>query len=155
MFKFSLQRVLDLKARREQAAAIELARTQAAADEARTAAEALLAAREEGVRQIFSSARPTVGEMRNAGYLLEALDERINEAQSVAEKAASRVDASMGAFTIASQERRVLDKLRERHLAGWQTEQVQIDRMTMDTIALSRFTQSATTELEEECDSKE
>ena len=155
MFKFSLQRVLDLKARREQAAAIELARTQAAADEARMAAEALLAAREEGVRQIFSSARPTVGEMRNAGYLLQALDERIDQAQAVAEKAASRAQESMGAFTVASQERRVLDKLRERHLAGWQTEQVQIDRMTMDTIALSRFTQSATTELEEECDSKE
>ena len=35
MFRFSLQRVLELKARREQAAAIELARTRAAADEAR------------------------------------------------------------------------------------------------------------------------
>jgi flagellar protein FliJ len=155
MFKFSLQRVLELKARREQAAAIELARTQAAADEARQAAEALLEAREEGVRQMFSSARPTVGEMRNAGYLLQALNERINQAQTVAEKAESRANESMGVFTVASQERRVLDKLRERHLTAWQTEQVQIDRMTMDTIALSRFTQSATIELEEECESKE
>ena len=33
---------------------------------------------------------------------------------------------------------------------NWQSEQVQIDRKTMDDIALSRFTQSASTDAEEE-----
>jgi flagellar protein FliJ len=154
MFRFSLQRVLELKARREQAAAIEVARTQAAADQARQECEALVEAREEGARQMFSNGRPTVGEMRNAGYLLQRLDEQIDHAQTVAEKADERATASMGKFTTASQERRVLDKLKERHLTAWQTEQVQIDRMTMDAIALTRFTQSATNETEEECDSE-
>ena len=150
MFRFSLQRVLELKARREQAAAIELARTRAAADEAKREYEALEAARAEGVRQMSTGARPTVGDLQNAGYLLQRLDERIAAAQNVADKAEDGATASMGQFTIASQERRVLDRLRERHLATWQTEQVQIDRKTMDDIALSRFTQSASTEAEEE-----
>lgn len=152
MFRFSLQRVLELKARREQAAAIELARTQAAADQARQECDALRAARAEGLRQIGAGARPTVGEIRNGGYLLQRLDERINEARHVVVKAEDRASASMDEFTLASQERRVLDRLRERHLTTWQTEQVQMDRKAMDTIALSRFTQSATNEQDNECE---
>jgi flagellar FliJ protein len=153
MFKFSLQRVLELKARREQAAAIQLARIRADADEAREECEGLEAARAEGVRQVTSGTgrAPTVGELQNAGYVLQRLDERIQHAQAVVEEAEARVSESEGEFTLASQERRVLDRLRERHLTAWQTEQVQIDRKTMDTIALSRFTQaSATTEAEDE-----
>ena len=150
MFKFSLQRVLELKARREQAAAIELARTRAAADEAQRECEALESARAEGVRQMTAGARPTVGDLQNAGYLLQRLDERIQVAQSVAMKAEDRATLSMGHFTVASQERRVLDRLRERHLGNWQAEQVEIDRKLMDDIALSRFTRGASTETEEE-----
>ena len=150
MFKFSLQRVLELKARREQAAAIELARTRAAADEARREHEALEAARAEGMRQMATGARPTVGDLQNAGYLLQRLEERIAMAQNVALKAENVAAATLGSFTIASQERRVLDRLRERHLGNWQAEQVQMDRKAMDDIALSRFTQSASTQTEEE-----
>ena len=145
MFKFSLQRVLELKARREQAAAIELARTRIAADEARQQCEALAAARAEGGRQIVSGARPTVGDMLNGGYLMQRLDAQIEQAQNLAEQAEVVAESSMGEFTLASQERRVLDRLREKHLTTWQTEQVQIDRKAMDDIALSRFTQSAST----------
>jgi flagellar protein FliJ len=150
VFKFSLQRVLELKARREQAAAIELARTRAEADRAWEEHEALEAARAEGMRQMTAGARPTVGDLQNAGYLLQRLDERIAAAENVAMKAEDRASASMGRFTLASQEKRVLDRLRERHLANWQTEQVEIDRKLMDDIALSRFTRSASTETEEE-----
>ena len=150
MFKFSLQRVLELKARREQAAAIELARTRAAADEAQREYDALEAARAEGMRQMTTGARPTVGDLQNAGYLLQRLDERIAAAQNVAAKAENVAAASMGNFTIASQERRVLDRLRERHLGNWQAEQVEIDRKLMDDIALSRFTRGASTETEAE-----
>ena len=150
MFRFSLQRVLELKARREQAAAIELARTRTAADEAQRECEALAQARAEGTRQMTAGARPTVGDLQNAGYLLQRLDERIAAAQNLAVKAEEKVTASVGHFTAASQERRVLDRLRERHLVNWQSEQVQIDRKTMDDIALSRFTQSASTDAEDE-----
>ncbi len=150
MFRFSLQRVLELKARREQAAAIELARTRTAADEAKQEWEALEAARAEGLRQMSAGARPTVGEMRNSGYLLQLLDEQIGQAQILAAHAQEQADASMSVFTLASQERRVLDRLRERHLTSWQTEQVQIDRKTMDDIALGRFAQGASTDTESE-----
>ena len=145
MFRFSLQRVLELKARREQAAAIELARTRAEADRAREEHEALEAARAEGLRQMTAGARPTVGDLQNAGYLLQRLDERIAAAQHVALQAEDRAAASMGRFTVASQEKRVLDRLRERHLATWQTEQMDIDRKLMDDIALSRFDNPVTT----------
>lgn len=153
MFRFSLQRVLELKARREQAAASELARTRAGAEEARIAREELQTAREAGARQLSNRATPTVGELQNAGLLLRALDERIQRAKVVEVKAEAKVAESMTAFTAASQERRVLDRLREKHLEGWQTEQVHLDRQTMDAIALTRFTQkSAATERENEED---
>ena len=155
MFRFSLQRVLELKARREQAAATELARTRALSEEARLAREELETAREEGARQLATERGvvSTVGELQNAGFLLRQLDQRIQRAQQVEEKAEEKVAESMTAFTAASQERRVLDRLREKHLEGWQTEQMQIDRQTMDAIALTRFTQkSAATDRENEED---
>lgn len=149
MFKFSLQRVLELKARREQTAAIELARTRIAADEARQECTVLETARAEGVRQM-NSGRPTVGDMLNGGFLMQRLDDQIQHAHDAAVQAEVTAESSVGEFTLASQERRVLDRLRERHLTTWQTEQVQIDRKLMDDIALSRFTQSATTDTESE-----
>jgi len=153
VFRFSLQRVLELKARREEAAATALARTRAGAEEARLAREDLEAAREAGALQVAArqGRGPTVGELRNAGFLLQQLDERIERAQTLEREAEARVATSMAALTAASQERRVLDRLREKHLEGWQAQQTQIDRQTMDAIALTRFTQkSAATDREHE-----
>ena len=147
MFRFSLQRVLELKARREEAAATELARTRAGAEQARLAREGLEAAREEGVRQVTGArqgAMPTVGELRNSGFLLQQLQGRIELARQAESAAEAKVEESMAAFTVASQERRVLDRLREKHLEGWQAEQSHADRQTMDAIALTRFTQKST-----------
>ena len=156
MFRFSLQRVLELKARREEAAATELARTRAGAEEARCAREGLEAAKEEGVRQAMGArhgGKPTVGELRNAGFLLQQMEGRIEHARQAESAAEAKVEASMAALTAASQERRVLDRLREKHLEGWQAEQSHADRQTMDAIALTRFTQkSAAHDLENEED---
>jgi flagellar FliJ protein len=151
MFKFSLQRVLELKARREQAVAIQVARLRADADDAREEWEGLEAVRAEGAIRGSEGRLPTVGEMQNAGFVLLRLDERIEQAQTLVQEAEARVAEGEGELMSASQERRVLDRLRERHLTAWQTEQVQMDLKTMDTIALSRFTQAgATTEPEGE-----
>src|SRR5688500_3933548 len=115
MFKFSLQRILELKARREEAAAMELARIRTAADLAVEACQILEATREEGLRQ-RAGASQTVGELRNAGYVIQRLDERIQHARVEARQAEEKVKVSLVDFTAASQERRVLDRLKERHL---------------------------------------
>jgi flagellar export protein FliJ len=47
------------------------------------------------------------------------------------------------ALRSAFQDRRALDLLRERHLESWRAAETQLDRQTMDEIALTRFTQAA------------
>jgi flagellar export protein FliJ len=48
------------------------------------------------------------------------------------------------ALTTAFQDRRVLDRLRERHQETYRADTEQTDRRTMDDIALNRFTQADT-----------
>jgi flagellar protein FliJ len=142
-FRFPLQRILELRARREQAAAAELASSQADADRARESHAELRATREANLAggAGASTRQPTVGELRNSGYVLERIDERIRLAHTALDTAEARVAERVRALSSASRDRRALDRLRERQLAEWQVEQAQIDRLSMDAVALTQFTQ--------------
>ena len=48
------------------------------------------------------------------------------------------------ALTVAHQDRRVLDRLRERHAEDHRASEEQLDRRTMDDIALTRYTHNDT-----------
>ena len=67
----------------------------------------------------------------------------IDAAHQAAHAAEGVVQERFAAFATAFQERRVLDKLRERDHDSWRAAAVQLDRVTMDAIALTRFTQPA------------
>jgi len=142
MFKFRLQRVLDLRAKREEEAATELAEAREAAEQARLAAEALRNAREQAAAAGVPGARP-VGYLQNASYLLAQIDQQVDAARQAAHEAEGVVRERFAAFATAFQERRVLDKLREKDHDAWRAAAVQLDRATMDAIALTRFTQPA------------
>lgn len=141
MFRFSLQRLLEIREKREQATASELADARVNARMARDAFERLEEARRQSGRQMIaaqSSASP-VGHLQNASYLLERIDQQLQSARDAMRHADVAVADRMNEFTLACQERKVLDRLRERQETSWQAEAMQADRKTMDAVALSRF----------------
>lgn len=140
MFRFSLQRLLEIREKREQATATELADARVNARLARDAFERLEEARQQSGRQMIAaqSASP-VGHLQNASYLLERIDQQLQSARDAVRHADVAVADRMNEFTLACQERKVLDRLRERQQTSWQAEAVQADRKTMDAVALSRF----------------
>lgn len=141
MFKFSLQRVLDLRAKKEQEAAATLASARDEADAARQEHDELEQARSHGVTRIAEvrgGGGMTVGQLQNLGLVIQSLDRQLASARDQVQQADAQVERRMADFTLASQDRRVLDRLREKHLQVWQTDAMQQDRKAMDSIALTR-----------------
>jgi flagellar export protein FliJ len=141
-FNFRLQKVLDLKERHAQAAAAQLTTAQLRADEARDACLALAAIRQAGGAQLAAAHRgtATAGQIQNSSYLLEKLDQHVDQATEVVDAALSGVANAQAEFTLANQAKRVLDRLRERQFGDWQHTLMHSDRQQMDAFALSVFT---------------
>ena len=140
MARFTLQRVLDLKKRREEAMALRLAEARAGEEVARRYETEIEELRSRGRDQRVNGAVAlTVGQLQNASYIMEHLDARLNEARTMVRSAEQEVSARLSEFTSALQERRVLDRLREKRLEAANAEELRVDQANMDSIALSRF----------------
>jgi flagellar FliJ protein len=156
MFRFRLQRVLDMRERTERDAATALVAAEEQAELARAEQERLRAARE--VLAHHALANPTasqeltgeepsasgdvsVGALRTLQFLLGRLDERVEAAADAAASAEDVVSQKQDALRSAFRDRRALDRLREKQLEDWKAAASAADRNLMDDIALSRFTQ--------------
>ncbi|HET7275495.1 MAG TPA: flagellar export protein FliJ [Longimicrobiaceae bacterium] len=142
MFKFPLQRVLELREKREQEVASVLQEARTSADQAHRECGELELVRDRGARSL-SDARmtaATVGQLQNLSYVLQRLDQHLLDAQAAAERADEKVTLCLDDFTAAFRDRRVIDRLRERHLESWRETETQLDRKTMDALALTRHT---------------
>ena len=139
MFKFRLQRVLELRVQKERDAAASLARANEAIETARAERDALASARDD-LATTGQSAPATVGELQNLSFLLARLDERVVEAGTAVDAAEQTMQQVQGELLTAHQERRAFDRLRDRHHEQWRTTTGQQDRQRMDEIALARFT---------------
>ena len=144
LFKFPLQRLLDLRAKRQDEIARQLAQARTAADNSRAARDELTAARTAGQAQLseVQAAGPTVGEIASRTYALNQLDQRIAAASDALKAAETHVDQVHNELTGALQDKQVLDRLRERMLEAYRSTESNKDRTTMDAIALQRFAQS-------------
>jgi flagellar FliJ protein len=144
LFKFPLQRLLDLRAKRQDEIARQLAQARTAADTTRATRDELAAARSAGQAQISEAhaAGPTVGEIASRTYALNQLDQRLAAASDALKAAEAHVDQVHNALTGAVQDKQVLDRLRERMLEAYRTTENNKDRSTMDAIALQRFSHS-------------
>jgi flagellar FliJ protein len=138
-FKFRLQKVLDLRAEKEQDAATQLARSRQLAENARAEKSALESSLSEGFAGIATAAGRTVGEMRSRAYALALLDQRIAQAEQAIVRAEAEVAQRTAEYSLAFRDRRILDRLKDKHLEEWRAEETRTDLMTMDGIALGRF----------------
>ncbi|MGZ8377588.1 MAG: flagellar export protein FliJ [Gemmatirosa sp.] len=142
MFRFRLQRVLDLRARTERDAASALVSAQEVADAAR---DAQLRLEQQRAELAAAQRRPEtegtpVGALRNLSFLLERMDEQVAGAAQVTAAADGTVQQREDALRAAFRDRRTLDRLREKHQDAWRAGEVAQDRALMDEIALTRFT---------------
>jgi flagellar FliJ protein len=141
MFRFRLQRVLELREEHEQAKARELGAAKDAADAARREQATLAAVRDSSQAELHAAhaETPRVGHLHQLGFVLQSLDQRLQSATEAVGAADVVVDAAQGALVEAARDRRVLDRLKERHAEAWRAEEAQKDRLQMDEIALGRF----------------
>jgi flagellar FliJ protein len=141
-FRFRLQRVLELRQDAEQARARALRDAADSADEARRRQDALSRLRtlQRDALTAASHGLITAGEMQHLTFLIGALDDRLVRAADDVVEAERGVLEAQQALQLAARDRRVLDRLRDRHGERWQQEQQHRDRQSMDEIALARFT---------------
>ena len=143
LFKFPLQRLLDLRAKRQDEVARRLVQAKTTAEHTRATHDELAAVRSAGRAQMSEvhANSPTVGEIASRSYALLQLDHRLAAASDALRAAEAQVDKVHVELTDALQDKQVLDRLRERMLEAHRSAEVQKDRTTMDAIALQRFAQ--------------
>ena len=139
MFRFRLQQVLDLREKQERHLATQLAAALGAERAAKDQLNGLRAEREAGAEGIQDGQSHSVGELANLAFIMQQLDDRIAGAHDVVSAANESVSQVQEALTSAFKDRRVLDRLRERHEETYRATAEQTDRRAMDDIALSRF----------------
>lgn len=144
-FHFRLQQVLEIRSRGEREAAGHLAEARNQAQEAREALEALEGVRAAGSASLLAAgaAPKSVSQLQAAARVLEHLDRHLVVSAQTAAAAEQKADASLLVYRDALRDRRVLDRLRDRHLEEWNAGEAVADRVEMDEVALSRFVATA------------
>ncbi len=145
MFKFRLQRILELREQAEQAKARELAVAQDVAEAARRDRDALAQLHASSRAEVAAAhhAEPRIGHLRQLGLVLNALDQRLERAGEQVRVAEDSVVGAQQVLSDASRDRRVLDRLKVRHTEQFRAEEAHRDRVGMDEIALARFSRNA------------
>ncbi len=145
MFHFRLQQVLELREQHEKTKARALTDAHDAADAARRAYEALAVLHASARAEVDAaqSAQPRIGHLHQLGYVLLSLEQRVELAADSVIMADTVVSGAQRELDDAARDRRVLDRLKERHAAVWRDDVAQQDRLQMDEIALGRFARRA------------
>jgi flagellar FliJ protein len=141
--RFPLQRLLNLREQHEMAMARDLATARGAAEEERLAREALRKAREISLEHVarVTADGATMGTLVSLNLAMGQLDEHTEVADERTRAAEAIVDEAHEAFAAAARARQMLDRLRARHDETSRAEENARDLKSMDSIALSRFTQ--------------
>ncbi len=141
MFRFRLQKVLDLREERERTIASELANALGAEREAQSRLDGLRAERTANAEDAHKEPCRSVGELANLALLMQRLDGEIDNASDAVTEAGMTVSEVKEALAGAYKDRRVLDRLKERHEESHKADEDQSDRKNMDDIALTRYLQ--------------
>ncbi len=139
-FCFSLSKVLDYRRHQEHERARSLAQARSEAEAAHQARRDLEKIQSEG-RTMLAKAHNlggSVGQMRNMEFILSRMEDHCREAQAECQRADEGVVERVKNYVEALQERRILDKLRDRRLEEWKTDESRRGQKTMDEVASNR-----------------
>lgn len=146
-FRFSLTAILDHRRRVEEVRARELAGAQQEALKARSDQrewnEAL-----DSERRSFSErlGAGTAGILRTHLTVLEHFRRKLEEASAVADAAERAVEIRSRALQVASQDRQVLSRLKERRRTEWKVEFRRLEQLETDETARTRHLRSVSGE---------
>lgn len=141
MYKFSLQRVLDLRIKAEEQKAIVLAAANEGAQHAREAYQTLTLdrTREHAHFDAMQRIGATAGELQGLRQVLEFVDAQLGRALERVEQADQDAAERFLELQDASRDRRVIERLREKDLQAWRAKEARQDAKQMDEIATQRF----------------
>jgi flagellar FliJ protein len=144
MFRFRLQRVLELREQKEKEEAKVFAEAEHAAASARQEHAELQELHAASMMNFVSAhtTAPTVGHLNHLDFVLRALDIRLDHSAELVAAAEGVAAAARGSLDAAARDRRVLDRLKEKHQDVHRAEEVRKDRVLMDEVALGRFTRA-------------
>ena len=139
-FRFRLERLLQLRSRTEQERAAELGAALRDEEVQQAALEAAVARLGRVGEQILENSErvTTAGVLRNQGLTLEAAARQIEEAECSHDEAVEAVEDRQERYGEARKDRRVIERLRERRLAAWETETQREEQKETDGIARRR-----------------
>ena len=146
-FRFRLQRVLELREDAERARAVTLSTAEGQASAARDVRDAIADARDAGHHTLStaSNSGTTVGTLQQMQFVLGALDERLERADSSVVTADSLVKRAQDELRTAFQAKHALSTLRDKQEEAHRIAALNNDRAKMDEIALTRFHSTDTT----------
>lgn len=139
-FKFRLQRLLELRQKKEQEAAGAVAEARTAAKQAERRQQALADQRDATRQEMLPAEGQTVrvADLHEIAFLVKVLDERVQDAAQVVIAAERSVQEKVSELGAAMRDRRILDRLKERRTDEWRVEDARQERDVMDSIARGR-----------------
>ena len=140
-FRFRLQRVLELREEAERARSVALADAEGQATAARDVRDTIADARDAGKQTLTnaSNSGTMVGTLQQMQFVLGALDERLEQADSSIVTADSLVKRAQDELRTAYQAKHALSTLRDKQEETHRASAQATDRARMDEIALTRF----------------
>lgn len=156
MFRFRLQRLLELREHHEQARARELASARNTAEHAALIRETLEQVRRDSLSQLHEATGQAlrVGHLNQLGTAISSIAERIDVADGAVRKADEGVRQAQELLDEAARDRRVLDRLKTRHADAWRAEEAYRDRNRMDEVALMQFARKTSAQSHQETHSE-
>lgn len=135
-FTFRLQRLLALRRMAERAAAISLGSAQQVASTAQAAVTQIAGQRAAARAAMLPTSGSTqrVAELCHAVFLAEQLDAHVVDAGAKVIAADAKVRDTRDRLGARVKERRILERLRERHFAEWSLHTERHERDLMDAI---------------------
>lgn len=140
MFRFRLQNVLDIREKNERKLASQLVEAVSQERIAKEELARLQNTRSESVQKMTANGTSrSAGELMTFDYIIQHLQGVIEEANVVVENAENSVAEAKEKLQIAFQDRRVLDRLKERQNDQYKASAMQADRQSMDELAVLRY----------------
>lgn len=133
-FRFRLQRVLEVRATREEAAKRELQQAQAAVIAAERERDALF----DKKRRLLGTETRDLAERQTLETAVIHLDERVRHHQIAIEQLRQEADRAMEHWRGAKIELEVMDKLREKAFEAYRLDETRREQAEMDEFAVLR-----------------
>lgn len=134
-FEFRLERLLQLRTSAERQQARMLSKSLQTEEHKRRALAEVVARHEEAQRQLERHGKALAGTLVNLVWTLDAFATQEQVASEELRNATRQVGVERERFRQAHQERRVLERLRERRRVGWETAGMREEQAMMDEVA--------------------